>query len=457
MSRRALLLTLASLLVTLVSAARAEACSCMMPGPPCQEFGEASAVFVGTVTGVVSKPLKTPDGDEEPGWATRTFKFTVTEAFSGVEGTTVEVSTGLGGGDCGYTFARGASYLVYASRSKDGTLGTSICSRTRPAPGATEDLAFLRGLAGRPPGVTVSGRVVRRDDEGTGEGEKVGLAGMRLAVEGEGVRRELVTDAAGRYSLSGLKPGKYKITLRAPDGLTDQRPEREVQVADRGCAVEDFHVFDNGRINGRVTDAEGKSTARMTVALVNADAGDADRQKSSILTSLDEEGHYKFEGLPAGRYLLGVRLSGFASPGDLDQAYPRTYYPGVERAEDAEVIELKAGEELKGRDLRLPTRRVETSIRVKVVWADGTPVARAQVVYRDVTYGEPPINHGEQANERGEATLKGYAGSVYRIWASSGRPYRDTPGDGPVERPEPVTLNAASAVETVTVVITKLR
>ncbi|MCA1618495.1 MAG: carboxypeptidase regulatory-like domain-containing protein [Acidobacteria bacterium] len=459
MGRRGLLLTLASLLVTLASAARAEGCTCMMPGPPCQAFGEASAVFVGTVTGVVSKPLKSSAGGEGPGWATRTFKFAVAEAFSGVEGTTAEVSTGFGGGDCGYTFVKGTSYIVYASRSKDGTLGTGICSRTRPALGATEDLAFLRGLAGRPPGVTVSGRVARRDDDRAGEGDKAGLAGLRLTVEGEGVRREIVTDAAGRYSLSGLRPGNYKITLRAPDGLTDQQPEREVQVADRGCAVEDFFVFDNGRVSGRVTDAEGKSTARMTVALVNAVASDADRQKSGILTSADEEGRYKFEGLPAGRYLLGVRLSSYASPGDLDQAYPRTYYPGVERPEEAEVIELKAGEELKGRDLRLPPRRVETSIGVKVVWADGTPVPGAQVIYRDVTYGEPPINHGEQANERGEATLKGYAGSVYRIWASSNRPYQDAPSgrDEPMERPEPVTINANSAVETVTLVITKLR
>lgn len=459
MSRRALLLTLASLLVTLVSAARADACSCMMPGPPCQEFGEASAVFVGTATGVVSKPHTSSAGGEDAGWGTRAFRFSVTEAFSGVAGAEVEVTTGSGGGDCGYTFMKGASYLVYASRAKDGALATSICSRTRPASGASEDLAFLRGLAGRPPGVTVSGRVVRRDDGGAGEGEKAGLAGMRLTVEGEGVSRELVTDEAGRYSLSGLRPGKYKVTLRPPDGLTDQRPEREVEVADRGCAVQDFHVFDNGRVSGRVIDADGKSTARMTVALVSADAGDAERQRASTLASVDEEGRYKFEGLPAGRYLLGVRLSGFASPGDSDQAYPRTYYPGVERAEDAEVIELKAGEEVKGRDLRLPPRRAETSVRVKVVWADGKPVANAQVIYRDVTYGEPPINHGAQANERGEATLKGYAGSVYRIWASSGRPYRDAPAgrDEPMERPEPVTLNAASAVETVTLVITKLR
>ena len=246
MSRRALLLTLASLLVTLVSAARAEACSCMMPGPPCQEFGEASAVFVGKVTGVVSKPLKSSDGGEEPDWATRTFKFAVTEAFSGVEGKAVDVSTGLGGGDCGYTFKKGTSYLVYAIRSEDGTLSTGICSRTRPALGATKDLAFLRGLADRPPGVTVSGRVGRPLDKWDESGERTlePLEGVRVTVAGPAGLREALTDARGRYELNGLPPGRYEITLHLPEGLTTVEPRRSGHVAERGCFSADFHVTD---------------------------------------------------------------------------------------------------------------------------------------------------------------------------------------------------------------------
>jgi hypothetical protein len=457
MLRKGLLLAVSSLFVLLASAGRADACTCMMPGAPCKAFGGSAAVFVGTVTDIKSRMRESPARGKEMDWAPNTVTFSVSEAFSGVEGAEVQVSTGMGGGDCGYSFVKGVSYVVYAYRMNGGQrLGTGICTRTRLAVGASEDLEFLRGMAGRAPGVTISGQVVRRDDAVARE--KAGIAGLHLTVEGEGARHELVTDASGRYSLSGLSPGKYKVTLRAPDGLTDQQPEREVQVADRGCAVEDFYVFDNGRISGRVIDAEGKSMTNLTVALRDADAVDAERSKSPILTSADEEGRFKFEGLPAGRYLLGVRLSDYAAPGDLENAYPRTFYPAGERAEEAEVIELKPGEEVKGRDLRLPPRRAETSIRVKVVWADGKPVANAQVIYRDVTYGEPPINHAAEANERGEAALKGYAGSVYRIWASSDRPFHNTPGrDGTMEHPEPVTLKADSPVETVTVVIKRLR
>jgi hypothetical protein len=43
---------------------------------------------------------------------------------------TVEVWTGYGGGDCGYPFHAGRSYLVYAYRTHQNLLATGICART---------------------------------------------------------------------------------------------------------------------------------------------------------------------------------------------------------------------------------------------------------------------------------------------------------------------------------------
>jgi hypothetical protein len=53
----------------------------------------------------------------------------------------VVVYTGWGGGDCGYEFQVGSSYLVYAGGQTD--LGTSICSRTADLGHAQADLAVL--------------------------------------------------------------------------------------------------------------------------------------------------------------------------------------------------------------------------------------------------------------------------------------------------------------------------
>lgn len=63
------------------------------------------------------------------------------EAYKGVESaTTLRIQTGLGGGDCGYTFQIGQHYLIYANRRAkgipwtvdEGTYSTDICMRTMP-------------------------------------------------------------------------------------------------------------------------------------------------------------------------------------------------------------------------------------------------------------------------------------------------------------------------------------
>jgi hypothetical protein len=69
-------------------------------------------------------------------------RFRVLERWRERAGATVELTTGAGGGDCGYTFEKGVSYLVFAS-ARAGALTTGICSRTRKLTDAAEDLAYL--------------------------------------------------------------------------------------------------------------------------------------------------------------------------------------------------------------------------------------------------------------------------------------------------------------------------
>src|SRR4030095_15961933 len=66
-------------------------------------------------------------------------------------------------------------------------------------------------------------------------------------------------------------------------------------------------------------------------------------------------------------------------------AYPRMFYPGVFQTAKAERLTLAPGQELRDIDFRLPPRPVESIVKGRVVRADGTPVAGAQVSYRDVT------------------------------------------------------------------------
>ena len=458
-----------ALVAMLVLSSSAKGCSCLDAGAPCQAFGNASAVFVGTVTNVKDATPPQPRNQEELAalrknetyWTPRTFTFSVEQGFLNIDGTQVEVSTGRGGGDCGYDFKPGKRYLVYAYRSTQGNrLVASICSRTKLYETADEDIKFLGTLSSLSAGVTIYGEIkrqlhsIKRGDSRTADPFPDAL----LVVEGVDSRREVRADNQGRYRISGLQPGKYKVTLSLPEEVMVHRPEQEVTIADRGCASVNYFVTDNGRISGMVLDAEGQPVPKVLVSLIEADGQDIDRDHSKI-ERVDENGRYSFTAVPPGRYLLAMNVTRFQEPKDPTNAYPRTYYPGVAQASQATIISLGPGEKLTERDLRLPQRRSASVIKGVVMWADGTPVANAGISFKDVTYQDSYSNYGAQADELGRFTIDSYEGQTLVIEARSNRPYvgAGNPRNDPMERAEAVKITLANPSEVVKIVITKLR
>lgn len=100
----------------------AHACSCMEIGSPIQALQKSDLVFVGDVLeGRVESTAPRPH---------RVFLFKVVDVIKGRSTEQVEVSTGLGDADCGYNFAVGRRYLVYAY-AKEWGAQTGICSATK--------------------------------------------------------------------------------------------------------------------------------------------------------------------------------------------------------------------------------------------------------------------------------------------------------------------------------------
>jgi hypothetical protein len=238
------------------------ACTCAPPTLPCDAYGSAAAVFVGTPISV-----RQVDSGNEANWPPKAVKFSVEQSYLGVEGTEVEVFTGMGGGDCGYYFQMGQRYLVYAYRNRNKIqLTTSICSRTTLFSPASEDIAFLGNLTSQPSDATIFGQIVR-----TTPLKKNGppiSEGIIVRIEGVDVRREIRPDPHGHYRLAGLAAGKYKVTLQLPDEFTAGQAVREVTITPRGCASVVFYINENGRISGRVVDVAGRVVPNIIVSLV---------------------------------------------------------------------------------------------------------------------------------------------------------------------------------------------
>jgi hypothetical protein len=428
-----------SVLIAFLCPGRAFGCGCEKPGPPCKAFGEASVVFIGTVKGSTEGARKQkPDGEVD--FTPRRFKFSVEENFSGTPTKEAEVETGLGADDCGYPFVNGASYLVYAYRDeKDDRLYTSSCTRTRRVANAGEDLQYLRGLASAPRTVTVSGKVQRHlSYAGNYAQDYVPMQGALLSVEGVDQTKDVRTDASGSFEVTGLKPGSIKLKLRLPDELTAYRPERVLKFESGGCASEVFYVGDNGRISGRVLDAEGNPVSGLGVVLLPLTGW-----ASNLYAKTDQEGRYKVSSLPAGQYLVGINVRGlprsvasaelpmdFLCPNcfmivenlradEQASAFPRMFYPGVFQTAKAEWLLLSPGQELRDVDFRLPPRPAESIVKGRVLRADGKPAAGALVGYQEVTYEDLKVlGYGVRANAQGEFSFKAYRGGRYVVDAS---------------------------------------
>jgi hypothetical protein len=74
----------------------------------------------------------------------------VKHSWRGITSDLAEVSTGNGGGDCGFQFFTGAEYLIYANGNSVDRLEATTCSRTSLLSKADEDLKYLSTLAELP-------------------------------------------------------------------------------------------------------------------------------------------------------------------------------------------------------------------------------------------------------------------------------------------------------------------
>jgi hypothetical protein len=387
------------------------ACSCVyVPDQDhaCVSYPHTSSVFSGRVASV---SVVRSNDEWQP--RRRVFHLEILEGFSGVDGTAVDVATGMGGGDCGFDFETGQSYLVYAHRLEDGSLSTSICSRTRSLDQAAADLDHARRIASGKPQVRLFGKVehVQRtgmDSVPTWEG----LQGIQIIAEGPGGESfAAVTDEDGRFEIRDRLSGPFAVRAVLSEG-SPPAASQEVVVPAGGCAGAVLQVSVLGRLQGRVVEADGKSPQSLRLSLIpvrgkpeNASAGDI---------YIREDGTFEAREVPPGDYLLAVNPNG---PSLYGPPYPPTFYPAASTPEGALPITVRPSETVELRDLQLPPRLVERTVSGQVRRYDGQPATgasgvRIRVIGPD---GRESVSNG--TDESGRFTLQGYEGYRYGIAA----------------------------------------
>ena len=349
-------LTVVALMISLCSAALG--CSCGGgSGPACQEATGVDAIFVGRV---VKKDII------RSGTAVRV-TFDLAENFRGVSGKSTEIVTAAGEAACGFSFAVGKRYLVFAGK-QEGNLWVSLCSATKPAKYATEDIAYLRSLPTLPETARIYGTLKRytfdrnfkpkfqptiMDHYRPPEDDYMALApmgGTQIRVHAVDGEHEATVDPTGDWSVGSVPAGPYEISVELPPNmLLFPAMGMRGEIQPRGYALVDLRTAINRQVRGHIDSGVPLSQYYLAqVGLFRADDTEIDLIRPFREVFPDREtGNYEFKALPPDRYFVAVLLDEHASS---DAA---VFYPGVDDLEKAKILTLGKGESLSNIDFHI--------------------------------------------------------------------------------------------------------
>ncbi len=211
---------------------RVFSCTCAAPTALVKTASElaawnrADAIFEGKVESVeLGWKLKEAQiGDVIPTIATdldkdgpgRMVSLEVLHSYRGDQRKLTRLSTGLGGGDCGFDFEVGKQYRVYAFKDEAGELSTNICSRTALLEKSRRNSAYLHGkrvapIANNGVSTTTSklcGRVFPTDATGSVDSQ---ILLVRIGRKSPVPDSEAEPGSDGSFCVTDVNPGKYHL------------------------------------------------------------------------------------------------------------------------------------------------------------------------------------------------------------------------------------------------------
>ena len=215
------------------------------------------------------------------------------------------------------------------------------------------------------------------------------------------------TDAAGKFSVSGMEPGQYRVSASHASFLNMQYNARQpngpgtpLELA-RGQKMTgvDFHLTPHGIIAGHMLDEDGDPLQNVQIQVMRMTWNRGRKQlQPSTGTNSNDLGEYRLSGIVPGKCYLSATYRGrmmgmdfnFNAAGAPQQQedYVTTYYPGVTDIAAAVPMDMKPGQQLQGINLKLA--------KVHTVSIKGTVIN---------TLAPPPVP--EQLPGRGNVRING--------------------------------------------------
>jgi protocatechuate 3,4-dioxygenase beta subunit len=244
------------------------------------------------------------------------------------------------------------------------------------------------------------------------------------------------SDAAGQFSIDGLKPGAYTVMARRTGYVPQASKGMHMLVVKPGQHVSDYQIVmaERAMIVGRVVDEYGDPVQNLQIELEplepNASQSVLFEPRGGAPT--DDRGEFRIRAGPGKYYLKAAEFGGHRGPAEVrtdgtnGAPFLPTYYPSAANTGAASVIQLTAGQDLVGLEIHLlrgsssaAAHPLTISGVVTGIPADSMPMGGTNVM---LLMGDKP---GEYHNGRGvgvqpDGTFKftGMEPGYYRASAS---------------------------------------
>lgn len=189
---------------------------------------------------------------------------------------------------------------------------------------------------------------------------------------GGGMRGGLsaATDNAGAFVFENVTPGRYRVSgektgfIRSAFGGRGGGIGSEVVVSagsDKADVV--VRVTPQGIVSGRILDEDGEPMEGVSVSLIRPVYFQAQRRmQGQGANQTNDRGEFRITNVAPGKYYVLMQRSIMGNApiqqGKEEFGYPKLYFPGVETMEQAQRVEVAAGQEFSGVQMTLRKVRV---------------------------------------------------------------------------------------------------
>jgi hypothetical protein len=237
----------------------------------------------------------------------------------------------------------------------------------------------------------IAGRVVAADT-----GSPIRRAQININSRDANFNRVVATDGDGRYELTGLPAGRYRLSVNKAGFVALEYGQARPFEAGKPLDITasqvldkiDFNLPRGSAITGRITDEFGDPITDVQVQALRYQFVNGERQlvDAGRMAQTDDLGAYRIFGLMPGDYIVRASMRPNLPPGPRNAeteptGYPGTYFPGVSDVSQAQTITATIGQEVGSIGFSLVPARL-SRVSGTVMGSDGRPLAGAAVLIR---------------------------------------------------------------------------